>query len=83
MSSPLHPHHPAPLLARLTGPPGPELSCEECFDQLDRYVELECAGSDAATLIPGMRAHLRGCSACDEDHESLRALLISETGQDE
>jgi hypothetical protein len=67
------------LLARLTGPPGPELSCEECFDQLDRYVELELAGSDADSAIPGMQAHLEGCSACAEDRESLRELLLSET----
>ena len=66
------------LLARLTGPPGPELSCEECFEQLDRYVELELAGADADSAIPGMQAHLEGCSACAEDHESLHALLLSE-----
>jgi hypothetical protein len=66
------------LLARLTGPPGPELSCEECFDQLDRYVELELAGSDADSAIPGMQAHLEGCSACAEDRESLHALLLSD-----
>ena len=31
------------LLARILGPGGPELSCEECFAQLDRYVELTLA----------------------------------------
>jgi hypothetical protein len=80
MSAQLPPDDPARLLARLTGPPGPELSCEECFEQLDRYVERELAGSDADAAIPGMRAHLEGCSACAEDHESLRALLLSEMG---
>jgi len=35
------------VLARLTGPAGPQVGCEECFDQLDRYVELELAGADA------------------------------------
>jgi hypothetical protein len=65
------------LLGRLLGPEGPELSCERCFDQLDRYVELELAGANADSAIPGMRAHLEGCSACAEDHESLRALLTS------
>ena len=64
------------LVGRLLGPAGPELSCDECFDQLDRYVELEVAGSDADAAVPGMRAHLEGCSACAEDHESLRALVI-------
>jgi hypothetical protein len=68
------------LLKRLLGPAGPELSCEECFEQLDRYVELELDGADAHAAVPGMRAHLEGCSACREDHCSLRALLETETG---
>jgi hypothetical protein len=59
------------LLARLVGPAGPELTCEQCFDRLDRYVELELAEARADQQIPGMRAHLEGCPACDEDHESL------------
>jgi hypothetical protein len=63
------------LVGRLLGPAGPELSCEECFEHLDRYVELELAGADAESRVPGMRAHLQGCSACAEDHESLQALL--------
>jgi hypothetical protein len=69
------------LLARLAGPPGPELSCEQCFEELDRYAELELAGSDADAAIPGMRAHLEGCPACEEDHESLRALLFTDARQ--
>ena len=32
------------LLGRLLGPAGPELTCERCFEELDRYVELELAG---------------------------------------
>lgn len=68
------------LIGRLAGPAGPELSCEECFDALDRYVELELTGASATadTLVPGMRAHLEGCSACRADHESLLALLRSD-----
>ena len=68
------------LLAALTGPRGPELTCDQCFDRLDRYVELELADADADTAVPGMAAHLQGCSACAEDRDSLRALLISEAG---
>jgi hypothetical protein len=64
------------LLKALLGPEGPELTCDECFDELNRYVELELevAGADADAAIPGMRAHLEGCPACHEDHESLREL---------
>lgn len=63
------------LLKRLLGPAGPEITCEECFEQLDRYVELEIAGADADAAVPGMRTHLAGCPACAEEHQSLRALV--------
>jgi hypothetical protein len=68
----------AEALERLLGPGRPEVGCEECFAQLDRYVELELAGGDADAAIPGMRAHLLGCPACREEHESLRALVERE-----
>lgn len=72
------PHPDDRLLARLLGPAGPEISCEECFARLDRFVELELAGIDPARAIPGMRAHLQGCSACAEDRDSLRGLLLAD-----
>jgi hypothetical protein len=66
------------LIGRLLGPEGPELTCEQCFDLLDRYVDLEVAGAAADDQVPGMRAHLDGCPACDEDHASLLALVSAE-----
>jgi hypothetical protein len=65
-------------LGRLLGPKEPEVGCDECFALLDQYVELELAGEDADAAIPGLRAHLEGCSACREEHESLRALTGGE-----
>jgi hypothetical protein len=65
------------VLQRLLGPEGPELSCEQCFEELDRYVEFEVAGADPDGRIPGMRAHLQGCPACAEDYESLRDLVTT------
>jgi hypothetical protein len=66
------------LLARLLGPADPELTCEQCFEELDRYVELERDGRDADAAVPGMASHLEGCPACREDHDSLVALLAAE-----
>jgi hypothetical protein len=66
-------------LVRLLGPGEPEVGCDECFDQIDRYVELGLAGEDADRIVPGLRAHLRGCPACREEYDSLRALLGAET----
>jgi hypothetical protein len=57
------------------GPAKSEVGCDECFANLDEYVELELAGENADAAVPGLRAHLDGCPACREEHESLRALV--------
>ena len=62
-------------IGRLLGPADPEVGCDVCFDELDRYVDLELRGLDAEAAIPGFRAHLEGCPACREEHDSLRALV--------
>jgi hypothetical protein len=69
---------PDQTLARLLGPAESEVDCDTCFAELDRYVELEVAGADADAAVPGLRAHLAGCPACAEEHESLRALVAAE-----
>jgi hypothetical protein len=66
------------LLGRVLGPGTQELTCEQCFEELDRYVELEVAGEPADERVPGMRAHLEGCPACAEDFRSLRDLVAGE-----
>jgi hypothetical protein len=65
-------------LKRVLGPAEPELLCDECFEKLDEYVELELEGAPADERIPGMRAHLEGCPACHEDYDSLRDLVQSD-----
>lgn len=47
------------LAERLVGPAEPELGCEECFEALDTYVELELAREDAGAQVPRMRAQLQ------------------------
>jgi hypothetical protein len=69
------------LLNRLLGPGEPEVTCEQCFELLDEYVELELDGADANQRLPGMRAHLEGCPACHEDHESLLAFVSAREGE--
>lgn len=60
-------------LERMIGPACPEFDCDECFDQLDVYVELGLTGIRADVAMPAMHAHLAGCPACCDDHESLLA----------
>jgi len=79
-----HPEHDdLQRLRRVLGPAGPELTCEQCFELLDRHVELTLAGADADAAVPGMQAHLEGCPACKEDHESLLALVADDARPDD
>lgn len=34
-------------MSRVFGPAEPEVGCDECFDELDRYVDLVATGRDA------------------------------------
>jgi hypothetical protein len=59
-------------LHSLTVDTQPWLSCDDCFDLMDTYVEARLA--DPTYDEPRMAAHLAGCSACAEEAESLLAL---------
>jgi hypothetical protein len=56
------------------------MTCDQCFETLDRYVELELAGANAEASFPGMRAHLEGCPACREEHDVLLAFVERQGG---
>lgn len=53
----------------------PYLSCEECFERMDTYMERLLADPDH--LDPAMDRHLDGCAACQEEAASLRELLTA------
>lgn len=65
---------------RLTLDTEPYLSCEECFDLMDRHVEA-LRHDSPARLVPGMATHLAGCPACAEEAESLLQLLGTEAAE--
>jgi hypothetical protein len=64
--------------ASLTAVSEPWLSCDDCFDQMDGWVEAllhDGRGLDAPT-----RVHLAGCPACHEEAESLIGLAAAGHG---
>jgi hypothetical protein len=65
---------------RLTLDTEPFLSCDDCFDLLDRYVEALL--SDPDHDLPTMRTHLAGCAACAEEARSLVGLVAEQDGLD-
>ncbi len=52
-----------------------EIGCDECFEQLDRFVEMRLTGLNAAQAMPLVQEHLEICGECREEFEVLLAAL--------
>lgn len=63
----------AETISSLLADTSPYLSCDDCFAQIDHYVERRVA--DPHYEEPAMQTHLAGCGACAEEAETLRELL--------
>ena len=48
-----------------------EMSCDECFAELDRLVDLVAGGGDINALGPLVADHLRRCGDCYEEYAIL------------
>jgi len=48
-----------------------EIGCEDCIDELDKYVDMLRQGKDMAKVMPLVQHHLDICSCCHEDFEAL------------
>jgi hypothetical protein len=58
----------------------PYLSCDDCFDQVDGYVEALLSDPDHRYDLAPMRTHLAGCAACAEEARSLIRLVAEQDG---
>ena len=54
---------------------GEEIGCDECFEQVDRFIEMELSGLDTARAMPLVQEHLHVCGECREEFEALLAAL--------
>jgi hypothetical protein len=52
-----------------------EIGCDECFEQLDRFVEMRLTGLNAARAMPLVQEHLEICGECREEFGALLAAL--------
>lgn len=75
MTDPTHPLD-ARLIASLLADTTPYLSCDDCFDRMDEYVERRLADPQHDDAV--MAAHLAGCAACAEEAEALLELVGDE-----
>lgn len=59
-----------------------EIGCEECFDELHEFAELELAGKSPEEAKPLVQDHLNKCGSCREEYKALlEALRNIENGQ--
>jgi hypothetical protein len=54
-----------------------EIGCDECYRQLDQFVDLHVAGRTAAEALPLVQQHLERCGGCREEFEALLAAVRS------
>lgn len=76
-----HKHLTAEQIAGLTLDTEPYLSCDDCFDQVDGFVEALLSSS--GNFSEPFRVHLLACPACHEEALALAALAGPEYGLSE
>lgn len=52
-----------------------DITCSECFADLDIYVDKLRQGEDPAKVLPQVQRHLDQCSCCRGEFEMLRDML--------
>jgi hypothetical protein len=56
-----------------------ELTCGECFKEIDRFAEMELTGKNAAEAMPMVQQHLERCIGCKEEYlallDALKAMI--------
>ena len=52
-----------------------EIGCDECFEELDRFIAMQLAGLDTAEAMPLVQEHLHLCGECREEFEALLTAL--------
>jgi hypothetical protein len=60
-----------------------EIGCDECFDKLNEYAEMELAGKSPEEAMPLVRDHLDKCTECQEEYmallDALKELKVEST----
>ena len=63
------------LLLGMAVPQTEKTGCDDCWDVLDCFAELELAGKDAAQAMPLVEDHLMRCGKCREEYTALLEAL--------
>jgi hypothetical protein len=56
-----------------------DITCDECYEHIDQYVDMLRAGEDAATVLPKVKTRLTQCKCCESELRAFIAILEAET----
>lgn len=48
-----------------------EISCDTCFEEVDRFAEMLRSGDSPEKVMPLVKHHLKMCGNCTEEFEAL------------
>ena len=52
-----------------------EITCSECYKEVDKYVDMLRAGKQPREILPLVEHHLTLCPACIEEFQALLTAL--------
>jgi len=52
-----------------------EVGCGECFEQMEKFVEMKLEGKSPEEAMPLVEEHLQRCDECNEEYEALLEAL--------
>lgn len=52
-----------------------EMTCGECFEEVDQYVDMLREGKSPAEVMPMVKNHIQICPPCREEFEALLEAL--------
>ena len=67
------------IIKTILSVPEEEITCGECYDVIDQYVDMLRAGQDPATVLPQVKEHLGQCECCDMEFRALISILEAAT----
>jgi deoxycytidylate deaminase len=63
------------LISALRSVQQQDISCDECFEHVDEYVDMLQSGQDAAEVLPHVKQHLEQCRCCHSEFNALIRIL--------
>ena len=72
----------AKILQALNSTHEVEIGCEDCFEEIDQFVEMLQGGQDPEQVMPLVKHHLDVCKCCHEEFDALVVALEATTDLD-